>query len=78
MIFIQNKNNNNDNKRTRVNFYPEKGKKNEQNINYLCMQKEGSRYLKPRSGPREQPVTNLMKNHDPILYFWISVLLYAN
>lgn len=43
--------------------------KNEQNTNYLCMQKHGSRYLKPRSGPREQPVTNLMKKQDPIIIF---------
>lgn len=28
-------------------------------VSYLCMQNAGSKYLKPRSGPREQPVTNL-------------------
>lgn len=49
--------------------FTQKREENEQNTNYLCMQKHGSRYLKPRSGPREQPVTNLMKKHDPLLIY---------
>lgn len=34
---------------------------------YLCMQNCGSRYLNPRSGPREHPVTNL---HSKKLHYY--------